>query len=288
MIPMLSFEEIQWASMSYEEIDSLLIERYRIYEEAIALRGGKRPKREGFIMERIANIDNLRLADKKAQEGKAKRIIIVDGKEKRIPNKYIQKHNENAEEELRALQKMILTLSFPPPNYRSEELMTDAGKVRLLIKQNYYPWRILQHAIMLVVSPRIFASLITDTFACIKGKGLHYGVKRVRRTMRRHPELKWFWKTDFKKYYQSLPHSLVRSAIERLFKDKAFIRLIDIVILAYDSGIEVIEELENEIIRNQRNPYWGRVKPDFRKSRNKSHRPSDERKQQESRLLPIL
>lgn len=195
------FEDIQWESMTYEEIDSLLIERIRIYEEAIAMRGGKRPKREGFIMERIANIDNLRLADRKAQEGKAKRLIIVNGKEVRIPNKYIQAHNENAEAELRELQKMILTLKFPPPNYRSEYLRTDAGKVRELIKQNYYPWRILQHAIMLVVSPRIFASLIMDTFACIKGKGLHFGVKRVQRTLRRHPELKWFWKTDFKKYY---------------------------------------------------------------------------------------
>ncbi len=262
--------------MTYEEIDSLLIERIRIYEETIALRGGKRPKREGFIMERIANIDNLRLADRKAQEGKTKRVIIVNGKEVRIPNKYIQAHNENAEAELRDLQKMILTLKFPPPNYRSEYLRTDAGKIRELIKQNYYPWRILQHAIMLVVSPRIFASLIVDAFSCIKGKGLHFGVKRVQRTLRRHPELKWFWKTDFKKYYQSLPHNLVRSSLERLYKDKTFLRLIDMVILAYDSGEEIIKELENEVIRNQRNPYWGSVKPDFRKSRNKFHRPQDE------------
>lgn len=273
---MLSFEEIQWKSMTFDEIDSLLTERIRIYEEAIALRGGKRPKREGFIMERIANIDNLRLADMKAQERKSKRVIIVNGQEVKIPNKYIQKHNENAEAELRQLQMRILTLSFPPPNYRSEFLKTDAGKIRELIKQNYYPWRILQHAIMLVVSPRIFKSLITDTFACIKGKGLHYGVRRVKRTLRRHPELKWFWKTDFKKYYQSLPHILVRSSLEHLFKDKAFIRLIDMVILAYDSGENVLNELENEIIRNKRNPYWGSVKPDFRKSRNKRHRPQNE------------
>lgn len=273
MINLQKFEEIQWESMTYEEIDSLLVERVRIYEETIALRGGKRPKREGFIMERIANIDNLRLADRKAQEGKSKRIIIVNGKEKRVPNKYIQKHNENAEAELRDLQKMILTLSFPPPNYRSEFLHTDAGKVRELIKQNYYPWRILQHAIMLVVSPRIFASFIMDTFACIKGKGLHFGVKRVERILRRHPELKWFWKTDFKKYYQSIPHCLVRKSLEHLFKDKTFLRLIDIVILAYDSGEEILNEQENEKIRNQRNPYWGSVKPNFRKSRNKPNRP---------------
>ena len=106
-----------------------------------------------------------------------------------------------------------------------------------------------------------------DTFACIKGKGLHFGVKRVQRTLRRHPELKWFWKTDFKKYYQSLPHDLVRSSLERLYKDKMFLRLIDMVILAYDSGEEIIKELENEIIRNQRNPYWGSYPlSDLRKS----------------------
>lgn len=268
---MQSFEEIQWESMTHEEIDSILIERVRIYEEAIAARGGKRPKREGFIMERIANIDNLRLADKKAQERKTKRLVIVNGKQVRIPNKYIQRHNENAEDELRALQKMILTLRFPPPNFRSEFLQTDAGKIRELVKQDYYPWRILQHAIMLVITPRIFHSLIMDTFACINGKGLHFGVCRVKRTMRCHPELRWFWKTDFKKYYQSLPHNLVRSSLERLFKDKMFIRLVDKVILAYDSGEKIINELEHEIIRNQRNPHWGRVKPDLRKSRNKSH-----------------
>lgn len=273
---MQNFEDIQWQSMTFEEIDAILAERIRIYEEAIALRGGKRPKREGFIMERIASIDNLRVADRKAQERKSKRTVIINGQEVKIPNKYILRHNKNAESELRALQMMILTLNFPPHNYRSEFLKTDAGKIRELIKQNYYPWRILQHAIMLVVSPKIFASLITDTFACIKGKGLHFGVKRVKRTMRRHPELKWFWKTDFKKYYQSLPHELVRGSLMRLFKDKAFIRLIDIVILAYDSGDEVKKELEDEIIRNKRNPYWGSVKPDFRKSRNKFHRPSDE------------
>ncbi len=277
MLNIKNFEEIQWESMSFEEIDSVLIERIRLYEESIAMRGGKRPKREGFLMERIANIDNLRLADKNAQAGKAKRIVIVNGQPKRVPNKYIQQHNKNAEEELRALQMMILTLKFPPPGYRHENLMTDAGKVRELIKQNYYPWRILQHAIMLVASPYIFKSLITDTCACIKGKGLHYGVRRVKKKLRRNPELKWFWKTDFKKYYQSLPHIVVKEALQSLFKDKVFIKLIDIVILAYDSGDAILQELENEIIRNQRNPYWGSVKPDHRKSRNKQHRPHDEK-----------
>ncbi len=285
---MQKFEDIPWNTMNYEEIDALLLERIRVYEESIEKRGGKRPKREGFLMERIANIDNLRLADRSAQAGKAKRLVIINGQQKRVPNKYIQQHNQNAEQELRELQMMILTLKFPPPGYRHESLMTDAGKIRELVKQNYYPWRILQHAIMNVASPRIFSSLITDTCACIKGKGLHYGVRRLKKKLRRNPELKWFWKTDFKKYYQSLPHEVVKESMESLFKDKTFIRLIEIVILAYDSGEQILMELENENIRNKRNPYWGSVKPDHRKSRNKPHRPHDEAKRQEERVLSVL
>ena len=235
------------------------------YERHIAEKnGGKRPKREGFIMERIASIDNLREADKEAQRGKAKRLIYVKGQPKRIPNKHIRRHNLNAEAELRKLQLMILTLHFPDPGFLSDFIKTDAGKVREIIKQHFFPWRILQHAIMRVVSPYIFKSLIMDTCACIKGKGLHFGVQRVKKKLRRHPELKWFWKTDFKKYYQSLPHELVRQGFESLFKDKLFLQLIDMVVLCYDSGDGIQEQLEQEIKKNERNPYWGSIKPNHR------------------------
>lgn len=283
-----TLDTFDWQSLSDGEIDAILEERIIAYESAIALRGGKRPKREGFVVERIASMENLRKADKEAQKRKSKREITVNGKKTRVPNKWIRKHNKNAENELRQLQRMILTLKFPPLNYRKENIKTDAGKIRELIKQNYYPWRILQHAIMLVVGPRIFKSLITDTCACIKGKGLHFGVQRVRMTLRRHPEYKWFWKTDFKKYYQSLPHQLVREAFGKLFKDKMFLTLLDMVILAYDSGEELIQTLNDEVIRNQRHPYWGGLKPDRRQSCDEQDRPSDEAQRQEDSLLPIL
>lgn len=193
---MKTLKEIDWSKLSYEEIDSLLAERVCEYEMHIAL-NGKRPKREGFIIERVANIDNLRDADREAQKGKKKRRIICNGRIKRVPDKHIRRHNKNAEQELRDLQMMILTMKFPKPQYRLDRIKSDAGKVRDIVKQHYYPWRILQHAVLRVTSPYICKSLIEDNFACIKGKGLHYGMERVKNKLRRHPEFKWFWKTDF-------------------------------------------------------------------------------------------
>ena len=36
---------------------------------------------------------------------------------------------------------MILTLDFPVPDYSVMKVKSDAGKVRDIVKQKYFPWR---------------------------------------------------------------------------------------------------------------------------------------------------
>lgn len=192
-------------------------------------------KRKGYIIEQIADLDNLREADRNAQAGKVK------------TNRYIRRHNMHAEENLVKLREMILNLDFPDNGYSKMELITEGGKVREIIKQPYYPWRILHHAIMLVIGPDIYNSMIYDTFACVKGKGLHFGVKRMKSFLSKDPKgTTWFVKTDFKKFYQSIPHELVIKSLERKYKDKKFIELMRIAILTYNSGEGIIKILQDE------------------------------------------
>jgi hypothetical protein len=198
-------------------------------------------KRKGYILEKIADLDNLRAADHDAQSGKVK------------TNRYIREHNRHAEDDLLKLRQMILTLKFPVNDYEIMSIQSDAGKVREIVKQKYFPWRILHHAIMRVIGPDLYNSLIYDTSACIKGKGLLFGARRVKMFLRRYPEYKYCVKTDFKKFYQSIPHETLLNALRRKFKDERFIKLIELTILNYDSGIESI--LEDE--RQKRNHNWG-------------------------------
>lgn len=65
---------------------------------------------------------------------------------------------------------MILTLDFPAPDYSVMRVKSDAGKVRDIVKQKYFPWRILHHAIMRVIEEDVYRNLIYDTSACIKGR----------------------------------------------------------------------------------------------------------------------
>lgn len=282
------FEDIDWNILSPEETDILLSERLNAYESAIEARGGKRPKREGHMMERIASMDTLREADRQAQKGKRRHRVYIRGKMVSVPNRHIQRHNRHAEDDLRLLQRMILTLDFPPVAFRHESIKTDAGKIRDLAKQDFFPWRILQTAVKIATDGRIVSHLIDDTCACIKGRGIHYGARRLKSRLRRHPELKWFWKTDFKKYYQSIPHKTIMAAYARLYKDRMFLQLLEMTMLCYESGEETERELNDEEQRGKRNPHWGSDKPEHRQPCGGTHRPQDEGRRESPGIPPVL
>lgn len=189
-------------------------------------------RRKGYILEQIADIDNLRYADILAQSGK--------------DNRGIRRHNLKSEENLLKLQRMILDLDFPEARYKTVKFKSDGGKIRNIVVQTYFPWRILHHAIMLVIEPDFEKGYIYDISACIKGRGTHYGVKQVHRFLRRYPTNKWYVQTDYKKFYESISHDVVLSALRRRYKDEKFIKLFEIAILTYECSSEIAKDLENE------------------------------------------
>lgn len=194
-------------------------------------------KRYGYILEQIADMENLREADKTAQAGKVKK------------NRNIRRHNLRAEENLQKLRHMILTFDFPESKYVTMTIR-GAHKERTIAKRSYYPWRILDHAIMRVIGSTLHKTLIEDSFSCVKGKGLHFGVKRMKRMLKENRRSDWFCKTDLKKFYESIPHDLVISMLRRKFKDERFIALIEKVVLSYESNVEA--ELQDEENKKRR------------------------------------
>lgn len=268
--------DIDWRSLDPLVIDAILSARIRAYWEHVAANGGKEAKRAGCVIERIADIENLRLADKEAQSGKVKK------------NRYIRRHNEHAEQDLRELQLMILTLDFPPCEYDFMDVVSDAGKTRHIAKQKYHPWRILAHAIMQVIGPYLYGSFIHDTFACIKGKGIHFGVKRMKMMLRRYPEYTWFWKSDYKKYYLSIDHDVLLEALRRKFKDELFIRLMVIAVFTYESADDITEELYAEETKKERIAHRRLLQSAAGKFGSQCHRPPHEGRNAREMLPPLL
>ncbi|MGM9737825.1 MAG: reverse transcriptase [Candidatus Cryptobacteroides sp.] len=202
-------------------------------------------KKVGYILEKIADKENLHLAVKNSQRG---------GKAKR--RKQIRDFNKDAENQIDILHKMILSLNFPPHNSRKLTRKADKGKIRNLDDEDYMPWKIMSHAIMQIIEPIVNKSLIADTSCCIKGRGCLYGVKRVKRILRRYPYYTWFSQSDCKKYYQSIDPDYLERALRHKFKDDKFIKLMKICVLDYDSGDEIEKALVDERAKKERCTNW--------------------------------
>ena len=93
-------------------------------------------------------------------------------------------------------------------------------KEREIYRLPYYPDRIVHHAIMNVIEPYLVSRFTADTFNCLKGRGIHYGVKRLKRDLKADKEgTKYCLKLDIKKFFPSIDQDVLYSQFEKIFKE---------------------------------------------------------------------
>lgn len=144
-------------------------------------------KRIGNLFNRIISYENLVRAEKKARLGKTKRYGV-------------KKFDRNPHENLVRLQKALIEDTYRTSEYCVYTIIADRGnKEREIYRLPYYPDRIVHHAIMNVIEPYLVNRFTADTFNCLKGRGIHYGVKRLKRDLKADKEgTKYCLKLDIK------------------------------------------------------------------------------------------
>lgn len=175
-------------------------------------------KRYGNLYEQVYDLENLRVALDNASKGK-KDISSVQ-KVLAEPDLYL---NE--------IREILITESFVNGKYHVFNLV-ERGKERTIHSLPFFPDRILHHAIVQVCAPFWIKGFTRDTFASIPGRGIHDGVRRVKRAVR---ECGGFYvlKCDVTKFYPSVDHEVLKLLLRRQIKDPKLLRLLNIII---DSG----------------------------------------------------
>lgn len=153
-------------------------------------------KRIGNLFNRIISYENLVRAEKKARLGKTKRYGV-------------KKFDRNPYENLVRLQKALIEDTYRTSEYCVYTIIADRGnKEREIYRLPYYPDRIVHHAIMNVIEPYLVNRFTADTFNCLKGRGIHYGVKRLKRDLKADKEgTKYCLKLDIKKFFPYVVYS---------------------------------------------------------------------------------
>lgn len=181
-------------------------------------------KRADNLMCKIASMDNLIKADAMARLGKKHR-------------KGIEWFDRNREANLLKLQKDLRDGTYKTSPYRFFKVYDP--KERDICSLPYYPDRICHHAVIRVIEPILIGSLIEQTYSCIKGRGIHAGVKAVKKALLDRENTRYCLVIDIRHFYPSIDHDLMKSKIRKKIKDERVLKIIDEWIDSYDS-----EEIE--------------------------------------------
>lgn len=171
-------------------------------------------KRAGHLIEKIADLENLQLAYYKAQRGKADKQEVGE-------------YGKRLQTNLQNLQEQILTGEVETGNYH---FFTIYDPKQRLIGAAPFGQRVLHHALMNVCHPFFEKVQIFDSYATRPEKGTYAALARAKCYNRQH---RWFLKLDYRKYFDSLSHTVLKGQLCALFKDPRLLRIFECIIDSY-------------------------------------------------------
>ncbi|MBR4155714.1 MAG: hypothetical protein IKU01_03295 [Bacteroidales bacterium] len=181
-------------------------------------------KRVGFLIEKIAEKDNLLLAFYKAKRGKQYKKEVIS-------------FVDNLDYNIDKLQKEIIEGKVSVGKYHS--FVIADPKVRNIYAASFDE-RVLHHAIMNVCHQYFEKTLIYDTYATRIGKGVY---KALGKAIWASKKYKYVAKLDFRKYFDTIDHNVLKEKLLRIFKDKClldiFSQIIDTYSVNEDKGIPI-------------------------------------------------
>ena len=175
-------------------------------------------RRHGQLWQRIITEENIALAYRKARKGKSKlRGVINFAKDE--PRNLARVHS------------CLINKTFRTAAYTTHTIFEP--KKRIIYALPFAPDRIVQHALMNILEPLWMKLFISDTYACIVGRGIHRGSRRCMEFTRRN---RYCMQADVSKFYPSINHAILKRIVRQKIKCPDTLWLIDDIIDSFPGG----------------------------------------------------
>ena len=171
-------------------------------------------KRIGNLYEKICEIDNLYLAYNKASQGKEKSYGV-------------RLFEKNLNNNINELQKELISETYVTSEY--SVFMIHDPKERLVYRLPFRD-RIVHHAIMNILEPIWISVFISNTYSCIKKRGIHAVLRDLKRDLKNVSDTQYCLKFDIRKFYPSINHDILKVIIRKKIKDVKLLKLLDEII----------------------------------------------------------
>ena len=155
---------------------------------------------------KICELENIKLAIRNASKGKRKKKSV----------QYALKH---IDEVAVNIQQELLNETWKPCEFHNAKIINDGVelKKRLIVCPDFIHEQVIHHAIMQVVYPLYEKKFYEFTCGSIKGRGMQYAIKHIRKHIKNQ---RYYCKLDVSKFFQSIHPSFVFRELRRTIKCK--------------------------------------------------------------------
>lgn len=170
-------------------------------------------KRHGNLFSKIVDKENIKLAHMNARKGKT---FYAE----------VQKIDADIDMYVDEIHNMLVEGTYTVSEYKMF-IKNDKGKIREIYKLDYYPDRIIHHAILQVLEPIWKPMLINSTYQSIKGRGVKACKRDVHKCIKANMDKEvWVLKLDIKKFYPSVNNEILKFIISKKIKCKETLELL--------------------------------------------------------------
>lgn len=178
-------------------------------------------KRHGNLYEKLTTPENIYLAWQEARSGKSSKAAV-------------RSFEKDTDRNLAGIRELLVQKTFVTSTYKTKWIYKP--KKRLIYILPFSPDRIVHHALMQVVEPIWTDLFISDSYACIRGRGLHAGSRRTMEYVRRN---KYCLKLDISRFYPSVDHDIMFNIVKSKIKCPDTLDLFHKIIYSVPDGKNV-------------------------------------------------
>lgn len=176
-------------------------------------------KRANHLYEKLISEENLRRA-----------IMTVNASHRwhphHKPNKTVRRVEADVDGHAKLLREIIQSGYDAAKPRLARRWDKSAGKWRDIAEPRLWPDQYVHHAVIQVLEPVMMRGM--DPFCCgsIKGRGIHYGMKAIKKWMRTDKKgTKYAQELDIHHFYDSLTVETVMGQLRRMVKDRRMLEV---------------------------------------------------------------
>lgn len=98
-------------------------------------------------------------------------LAYINAIKHKSKQRQVREFKKNKKENLAKVREMVVGGNFHTSRYR--QMIIYEPKERIIYKLPFAPDRIVQHAVMNILKPILLPKMISNTYACIEGRGQH-------------------------------------------------------------------------------------------------------------------